>query len=107
MAGRSAEGAALAIMTVVEVPGLWDRALPSLYSLAQMHGQELEDARPCIRRGQLQAIGMSLALGVAASALSGEPWALLGTILMCAYLGYQYEVAIKSEPGAARLVPNG
>ena len=104
---RDAEGAALAIMTVVEIPSLWDRALPSLYDLAQTRDADLEAARPAIRRGEFQAIGMSVALGVAASALSGQPWALLGVLAMCAYLAWQYEVAIKSEPGSGRLVSTG
>ena len=40
-------------------------------------------------------VGLSLALGAGATALAKEPWPLLGTIGMCAYLAWQYETALK------------
>lgn len=106
MPERSAEVTALTVLTIAEIPNFWSGFLPSLFTIATFSGgdpEKVAHTKAWIRRGELQAIGLSLALGAGATALSGEPWPLLGTIGMCMYLSWQYETALKkgceSGPG--------
>lgn len=92
------EVTALTVLTIAEIPNFWSGFLPSLFTIATFSGgdpEKVAHTKRWIRRGELQAIGLSLALGAGASALSREPWPLLGTIGMCAYLAWQYETALK------------
>lgn len=96
-AGGRAEVTALTVLTIAEIPNFWSGFLPSLFTIATFSGgdpEKVAHTKRWIRRGELQAIGLSLALGAGATALSGEPWPLLGTIAMCAYLAWQYEQAL-------------
>lgn len=98
MAERRGEVTALAVITIAEIPNFWSGFLPSLFTIATFSGgdpEKVAHTKRWIRKGELQAIGLSLALGAGASALSKEPWPLLGTIGMCAYLAWQYETALK------------
>lgn len=95
---RSHESVALGIMVMDGVPNFWSGFLPSLFTIATFSGGDADKAahtKKWIRRGEYQAVTLSLTLGIAASVLVEEPWPILGVILMCAYLAYQYEHALR------------
>lgn len=98
MADRSHQSIALTILTVAEVPNFWSGFLPSLFTIATFSGGDdgkVQHTKRWIRRGEVQATGLSLALGVAAAILAEEPWPFVGVILLILYLAYQYEHALK------------
>lgn len=98
MAERPAEITALTVLVVAEIPNFWSGFLPSLFTIATFSGgdaQKVEHTKMWIRRGEMQAIGLSLALGIGAALLAQEPWPFLGTVAMVLYLLYQYENALK------------
>jgi hypothetical protein len=95
---RSHETVALTVLVMDGVPNFWSGFLPSLFTIATFSGGDQDKAahtKRWIRRGELQAVTLSLTLGVAASVLAEEPWPILGTLVMCAYLAYQYEHALR------------
>lgn len=97
-AKRSSEQVALTVLVVAEVPNFWSGFLPSLFTIATFSGSDPEKAahtKMWIRRGEVQAAGLSLALGVAASLLAEEAWPIVGVVAMIVYLAYQYESALK------------
>jgi hypothetical protein len=98
MPGRTNEQVALTVLVVAEVPNFWSGFLPSLFTIATFSGGDEEQAahtKKWIRRGEVQATGLSIALGVAASILAEEPWPFIGVLFLIAYLAYQYEHALK------------
>jgi len=98
MAERSHQQVALTILVVAEVPNFWSGFLPSLFTIATFSGGDDDKARHTrhwIRRGEIQATGLSLALGISASLLAEEPWPFIGVVLLIGYLAYQYEHALK------------
>lgn len=103
---RSADSVALTVLVMDGVPNFWSGFLPSLFTIATFSAgdeDKMLHTKRWIRRGELQALTLSLTLGVAASMLAEEAWPLLGTLFMCAYLAFQYEQALKkgqqSGPG--------
>jgi len=103
---RAPEITALTILTIAEIPNFWSGFLPSLFTISTFSGGDAEKVRHTrewIRKGEMQAAGLSLALGIGAAILAQEPWPLLGTIGMIGYLAWQYENALskgcKSGPG--------
>jgi hypothetical protein len=95
---RSTEQVALTVLVVSEVPNFWSGFLPSLFTIATFSGGDAEKAahtKRWIRRGEIQATGLSLALGISASLLAGEPWPFVGVAVLILYLAYQYEHALK------------
>lgn len=95
---RSNESVALTTLVIAEIPNFWSGFLPSLFTIATFSGGDAEKAahtKQWIRRGEYQAIGLSLCLGLGASYLAEDPWAIAGTVLMCGYLAWQYENALK------------
>ena len=103
---RSHQQVALTVLVVAEVPNFWSGFLPSLFTIATFSGGDeakLEHTKRWIRRGEIQATGLSIALGISASLLAGEPWPFIGVLLLIGYLAYQYENALKkgmeSGPG--------
>lgn len=89
---------ALFVLVIAEIPNFWSGFLPSLFTIATFSGGDAEKVahtKKWIRRGEVQAIGLSLALGAGASVLAREPWPLLGSAAMCAYLACQYEHALR------------
>lgn len=95
---RSHEQVALTVLVVSEVPNFWSGFLPSLFTIATFSGGDEDKAnhtKQWIRRGELQATGLSVALGVSASLLAGEPWPFIGVIALTIYLAYQYEHALR------------
>ncbi len=98
MAARTPEMVALSVLVIAEIPNFWSGFLPSLFTIATFSGgDEAKTAhtKKWIRRGEAQAVGLSLALGAAASILAKEPWPLLGSAAMCVYLAWQYEHALR------------
>jgi hypothetical protein len=95
---RSHQDVALTILTIAEIPNFWSGFLPSLFTIATFSGgddHKVLHTKRWIRRGEIQATGLSLALGVAAALLAEEPWPFIGTIAIVIYLAYQYEHALK------------
>jgi hypothetical protein len=95
---RSTEQVALTVLVVSEVPNFWSGFLPSLFTIATFSGGDAEKAahtKRWIRRGEIQATGLSVALGISASLLAGEPWPFIGVMVLVLYLAYQYEHALK------------
>ena len=89
---------ALTVLVVSEVPNFWSGFLPSLFTIATFSGGDEEKAahtKKWIRRGEMQALGLSIALGISASLLAEEPWPFVGVLLLSMYLAYQYEHALK------------
>ena len=98
MTGRTHQQVALTVLVVAEVPNFWSGFLPSLFTIATFSGGDdakVEHTKRWIRRGEIQATGLSVALGVAASLLAEEPWPFIGVMLLIVYLAYQYEHALK------------
>lgn len=94
----TSEQIALTVLVVSEVPNFWSGFLPSLFTIATFSGGDAEKAihtKRWIRRGEIQATGLSVALGVSASLLARKPWPFLGVMLLVLYLAYQYEHALK------------
>lgn len=103
---RDHQSIALTILTVSEVPNFWSGFLPSLFTIATFSGgdeSKVQHTKRWIRRGEIQATGLSLALGVAASILAEEPWPFVGVVLLILYLAYQYEHALKLGTSGAGL----
>ena len=97
MARRSSEQVALTVLVVAEVPNFWSGFLPSLFTIATFSGGDDDKAshtKRWIRRGEIQATGLSIALGISASLLAEEPWPFIGVVLLIIYLAYQYEHAL-------------
>jgi hypothetical protein len=95
---RTHESVALTVLVVAEVPNFWSGFLPSLFTIATFSGGDDEKAshtKRWIRRGEVQATGLSLALGVSAALLAEEPWPFIGVIFLIVYLAWQYEHALK------------
>jgi hypothetical protein len=98
MASRSSQDVALTVLVIAEVPNFWSGFLPSLFTIATFSGGDegkAQHTKMWIRRGEIQATGLSIALGVAASLLAEDPWPFVGVMLMIGYLAYQYEHALK------------
>jgi hypothetical protein len=98
MAARTHEQVALTVLVVSEVPNFWSGFLPSLFTIATFSGGDDDKARHTkkwIRRGEIQAAGLSIALGISASLLAEEPWPFIGVLLLIAYLTFQYEHALR------------
>lgn len=94
---RSHESVALTVLVVAEVPNFWSGFLPSLFTIATFSGgdpEKVAHTKHWIRRGEIQAVGLSIALGISASLLAEEPWPFIGVILLIGYLAYQYEHAL-------------
>jgi hypothetical protein len=98
MAEGTGQAAALTVLTVAEIPNMYSGLLPSLFTISTFSGGDSDKqahTKKWIRRGEIQATAMSMALGIGASVLAKAPWPFLGTVLMCGYLLYQYETALR------------
>lgn len=101
-----AEAIGLTILTAFEVPNLYSGLLPSQFTIATFSGGDdgkREHTTKWIRKSEVQATAMSLILGAGASALAKSPYPFLATAIMCGYLLWQYETALRqgnaSGPG--------
>lgn len=98
MPGRTNEQVALTVLVVAEVPNFWSGFLPSLFTIATFSGGDEAKAahtKRWIRRGEIQATGLSILLGLSASILASEPWPFIGVLILIIYLALQYENALK------------
>lgn len=98
MAERSSQDIALTVLVVSEVPNFWSGFLPSLFTIATFSkgdDEKIAHTKTWIRRGEIQAATLTVALGLAASVLAEEPWPFIGVLIMGFYLAYQYEKALK------------
>jgi hypothetical protein len=98
MAERSTQQVALTILVISEVPNFWSGFLPSLFTIATFSAGDdgkADHTRRWIRRGEMQAAGLSIALGISASLLAEDPWPFIGVLALIAYLAYQYEHALR------------
>lgn len=97
-AKRSHEQVALTVLVVAEVPNFWSGFLPSLFTIATFSGgdeEKVAHTKKWIRRGEIQATGLSIALGISASLLAEEPWPFIGVLVLIVYLAWQYEHALR------------
>lgn len=95
---RSHESVALTVLVVAEIPNFWSGFLPSLFTIATFSGgdpEKVAHTKKWIRRGEIQATGLSVALGISAAILAEEPWPFLGVLLLIVYLAWQYEHALR------------
>lgn len=87
----------LFLLSVSEVPNFYSGFLPSLFTIATFSGddeEKKEHTKRWIRRGEMQATGMAITVGVATSILADSPVPIIGVAVMCAYLLWQYERAL-------------
>lgn len=101
-----AEAIGLTILTAFEVPNLYSGLLPSQFTIATFSGGDdgkRQHTTHWIRKSEIQATAMSLILGAGASVLAKSPYPFLATAMMCGYLLWQYETALRrgmeSGPG--------
>lgn len=99
MAERSAEAIGLTILTIAEVPNFFSGLLPSLFTIGHFSTDESDEACYWIRRGEINALGLSLALGVGASMISKSWFPFIGCVGMSAFLMYHYEHALRHGAG--------
>lgn len=98
MSENSTQDIALTVLVVSEVPNFWSGFLPSLFTIATFSGGDaakVAHTRMWIRRGEIQATGLSILLGLSASILAKKPWPFIGVVLLVFYLAYQYEHALR------------
>lgn len=97
MAAFEQDDVALFLLSVSETPNFYSGFLPSLFTIATFTGDDeakAEHTKRWIRRGEIQATGMSITVGVATSILAKSPMPIFGIAIMCAYLLWQYERAL-------------
>jgi hypothetical protein len=99
MSERSIESIGLTILTIAEVPNFFSGLLPSLFTIGHFSSDESGEAVYWIRRGEVNALGLSLALGAGASMISKSWWPMVGCIGMSAFLMYHYEHALRNGAG--------
>lgn len=96
--GFDARGAGLFLLAMGEAPNFYSGFLPSLFTIATFTGESEEKAahtKRWIRRGEVQATGMTLAVGAATSLIAESPATFVGMLLMAIYLLWQYERALR------------
>jgi hypothetical protein len=98
--GMSAEAVGLTLLAVAEVPNFYSGLLPSLWTIGHFSETENAEANYWIRRGEVMASGLTLAVGVATSVLTKSPLPLIGVIIMAGILLYLYEHALRNGSGA-------
>jgi hypothetical protein len=99
MAERSAESIGLTILTIAEVPNFFSGLLPSLFTIGHFSTDESAEAVYWIRRGEVNALGLSLGLGLGASLISKSWMPLVGCVAMSGFLMYHYEHALRHGQG--------
>lgn len=99
MAERNAEAIGLTILTIAEVPNMFSGLLPSLFTIGHFSSDESAEAIRWIRRGEINALGLSLALGFGASLISRSAYPFVGCVAMSAFLMYHYEYALRHGAG--------
>lgn len=90
--------AGMFLLAVGEAPNFYAGFLPSLFTIATFTGEgenKANHTKRWIRRGEVQATGVTILVGAATSLISESPWPLVGMLLMATYLLYQYEYALR------------
>jgi len=95
MENLNAPQLALTILSASQVPGFFSAFLPALHSLAEYEPQETEKTLYWIRRGEINAIAISLAFGAGTSVIAKSALPLIGCIAMTAVMMWNYENALK------------
>jgi hypothetical protein len=93
-----AEGWGIAILIAFETPNLFSGFLPSLFTISTFTGSDPAKAahtKKWIRKGEVQAGTVSLALGIGGTIITGTPWPLLLTMGMIVWLVWNYELALR------------
>jgi hypothetical protein len=93
---NNAESIALTILTIAEVPNFWSGFLPSLFTIGHFSDNESAETLYWIRLGEINALALSLTLGIGASLISKSWKPFAGTVVMSAFLLYRYEHALKN-----------
>jgi hypothetical protein len=96
---NNAEAIGLTILTIAEVPNFFSGLLPSLFTIGHFSTDESSEAVYWIRRGEVNALGLSLGLGLGASLITRSPLPFIGCIGMSAFLMYHYEHALRNGAG--------
>lgn len=94
-----AQKVALSVIIAAEVPNYYSGLLPSLFTISTFTGSDSEKAAHTvrwIRRGEAQGTIQAVALSVAASILSEDPWPFILSMAMVGYYLYQYEYALRA-----------
>lgn len=106
---RSRESIGLFVLVLTSIPGLYAGLLPARSALATAGTPaEAAELRRHLRRGEVEATGTAVAVGVAASLLAGEAWPLIGVLIMSGYLINEYESAARrgqERPAGSHLNP--
>jgi hypothetical protein len=93
-----AEGLGLSFLIAFEVPNLFSGLLPSLFTISTFSKGDADKAahtKKWIRRGEIQAGVVSLGLGLGGTIVTKTPWPMLLTLIMIAWLVWQYETALR------------
>lgn len=96
---RTVESIGLTILTIAEVPNFFSGLLPSLFTIGHFAEDESSEAIYWIRRGEVNALGLSLGLGIGASLISHSWWPFIGTVAMSGFLMFHYEYALRNGAG--------
>lgn len=91
----SSEDIALTLLVIAEVPNMFSGLLPSLFTIGTFSDNEDADTLYWIRRGEINALALSLTLGLGASIISHRALPFIGCIGMSAFLIYHYEDALR------------
>lgn len=83
-----------AIITVAEVPSIFSVFLPSLYDINYAGKNDFEEATRWCRRGEVNALALSVTIGLAASMATKSWLPLMGSLAMSTFLLYHYESAM-------------
>lgn len=95
-----ASAVALTMMTIAEVPNFYSGLLPSLWTIGHFSSGEDKEAHYWIRRGEVRATALSLAVGIATSILIRSILPIVGVLAMSAFLLYLYEHALNHGANA-------
>jgi hypothetical protein len=89
--------AALMVMTAVQVPGIFGTWTPDTLTIAKSNRNTDTEVYNQLRRGQAEALVITLLLGGATSAVAKTPWPLIGCAAMALYLIWKQENALNKE----------
>ena len=91
---------ALTLMATAEVPNFYSGLLPSLWTIGHFSSDQNKEAHYWIRRGEIHATALTVAIGIGTSILTRSILPLVGTLAMSAFLLYLYEHALHNGANA-------
>lgn len=86
---------ALTVLAAASIPNIYGGFLPTFWEIGSPETSARQDSVYWIRRGEIVATGISLAIGVAASVVDRTPLAFIGVLIMVGVLLYLYEHALR------------